>query len=273
MKQGDFAGKFKTAWDENFLYLLVQVVDDSLSDDHSNPVDSFWNDDCVEVFIDEDRSGGDQERNCNAFAYHTSLFYDAIDLSSAGQGINYNNNLTLIWTRSQRILIYGNLPLKCTMRSFNIYNPEASRVFLLNKKLMGFAIAYCDNDETTERENFIGSMQMTAAHNNDMYKNADYFGPVVLIDQDHVTAVKTTAFSEQIKIFPVPANDVLHFEIDSNSRSESIVSISSITGRLVKSEIFNGNSYEMNIENLDAGIYIVQIKRDNKIFNRKIVKK
>lgn len=36
MKDGDFSGKFKVAWDEDFLYVLVEVVDDSLSDDHSD---------------------------------------------------------------------------------------------------------------------------------------------------------------------------------------------------------------------------------------------
>ena len=36
MAKGDFEGKYKVAWDEQYLYVLVQVVDDVLSDDHVN---------------------------------------------------------------------------------------------------------------------------------------------------------------------------------------------------------------------------------------------
>lgn len=56
MKEGDFEGRFKVAWDESYLYVLVEVVDDLLSDDHSNPLQNWWDDDCLEVFIDENRS-------------------------------------------------------------------------------------------------------------------------------------------------------------------------------------------------------------------------
>ena len=41
MKDGDFSGRFKVAWDEDFLYVLVEVVDDSLSDDYSNPLEKL----------------------------------------------------------------------------------------------------------------------------------------------------------------------------------------------------------------------------------------
>src|SRR4030042_2943211 len=56
MKEGDFEGRFKVAWDELYLYILVEVIDDSLSDDHANPLTNWWDDDCLEIFIDENRS-------------------------------------------------------------------------------------------------------------------------------------------------------------------------------------------------------------------------
>ena len=96
MTQGDFQGRFKVSWDRSYLYLLVEVIDDMLSDDHPVPTQNWWDDDCVEVFIDEDRSGGNHERNNNAFAYHVSLFYDAIDLDANGNGVNYKNNLQVV---------------------------------------------------------------------------------------------------------------------------------------------------------------------------------
>ena len=69
----DFSGRFKVAWTEERLYILVEVVDDILFDSHRDPLVQYWDDDCVEIFIDEDYSGGDHQYNHNAFAYHMSL--------------------------------------------------------------------------------------------------------------------------------------------------------------------------------------------------------
>ncbi len=51
----DFSAYYKAIWDEDNLYLLVDVTDDSLKNDS----DEFWRDDCVEVFIDADNSKSD----------------------------------------------------------------------------------------------------------------------------------------------------------------------------------------------------------------------
>ncbi|MGC8804091.1 MAG: sugar-binding protein, partial [Bacteroidales bacterium] len=91
--ENDFKGAYKVAWDSNYLYLLVKIVDDSLADYFSNPLSNWWNDDCVEIFLDEDRSKGYHECSYNAFAYHVSIFYDAIDMSTSCAGINLRNNM------------------------------------------------------------------------------------------------------------------------------------------------------------------------------------
>ncbi|MBN2593512.1 MAG: tetratricopeptide repeat protein [Sedimentisphaerales bacterium] len=53
---GDFSASYKTLWDAQNLYVLVDVTDDSLKNDS----DDFWQDDAVELFIDADnsKSGG-----------------------------------------------------------------------------------------------------------------------------------------------------------------------------------------------------------------------
>ena len=35
-----------------FLYLLVEITDDVLFDQHANPLHLYWDDDCIEIFID-----------------------------------------------------------------------------------------------------------------------------------------------------------------------------------------------------------------------------
>lgn len=272
MKDGDFKGRFKVAWDELYLYVLVEVVDDSLSDDHSNPLQNWWDDDCLEVFVDENRSKGDHERNCNAFAYHVSLTYDAVDLNSSGNGVNYKNNLIVDMDTIGTDTYLWEFAIKNYSASFNISNPEASRVKLETGKKMGFTIAYCDNDETTARENFIGSMVMTQATANDMYKNADHFGLMILSDAENVTYAAINQFIEKIKLYPVPALNLLNIETSDISQESCSVSILSLTGQLLKTQIFNGSKYSFNIEDLKPGLYMVKINQGSNSVSKLISK-
>jgi len=272
MKAGDFAGRFKVSWDELYLYVLVEVVDDSLSDDHTNPLADWWNDDCLEVFVDENRSKGDHERNCNAFAYHVSLFYDAVDLNSSGQGVNYKNNIKVDMDTIGVKTYLWEFAIKNYDAAFNLNNPENSRVKLAHNKKMGFTIAYCDNDETITRENFIGSMFMTSATSNDMYKNADHFGLMVLIDPEYSTNAAMNNMQTEIKIYPVPAQNFLTIETSAVNTTGKSVSISTITGQMIKNESFGGNKHVIHIEDLEAGTYIVKVIQGNNTVSKIISK-
>jgi hypothetical protein len=240
--------------------MLVEVVDDSLSDDHSNPLQNWWDDDCLEVFIDENRSKGDHERNCNAFAYHVSLFYDAVDLNSSGQGVNYKKNVIADMDTIGDNTYLWEFAFKNYDETFNINNPENSRVKLSHNKKMGLTVAYCDNDETTSRENFIGSMVMTPATANDMYKNADHFGLMILQDSDSVsTNVVSTDLKMELKIYPIPAQNHLMIETSSTNQSTVYVTISTVNGQIVKTEKFKASKHSIAINELEAGMYLVNV--------------
>ena len=267
MKAGDFEGRFKVAWDTEFLYVLVEIVDDSLSDDYTDPLSHWWDDDCLEIFIDEDRSMGDHERNCNAFAYHVSLFYDAIDLNSSGTGINYKDNLKVKMDTIGDNKYLWEFAIKIYDETFNISNPEASRVILSHDKLMGFAIAYCDNDETTSRENFIGSMYMPQSNYNDMYKNADFFGPMRLIDPDYIdpasSGIQLKGFS--INIAPNPVTERSIFRIGNGWSGETRITVYNITGQAVYESNFETSgilvwkAVDYKGRKLPAGIYLYKV--------------
>jgi hypothetical protein len=273
MNEGDFSGKFKVAWDEQYLYVLVEVVDDSLSDDHTTPTQNWWDDDCAEVFIDENRSGGGHEKNNNAFAYHVSLFYDAIDLNSSGNGVNYKDNIEVDMDTLTEKTYLWEMAFKNYDASFNINDPEASRVLLTPNKLMGFAIAYCDNDETTSRENFIGSMTLTSGTANDLYKNASLFGPMILIDPDYVgiNFGKNNRLNK-LNVYPNPANSQITLNISVHDNNVNFYTISSITGEVLKSGSFQGKSKIISIENLNSGMYLLEVKSGNSFYSNLIVK-
>jgi len=273
MKTGDFEGKFKVAWDELYFYVLVEVVDDSLSDDHSNPTDSWWDDDCLEIFIDENRSMGNHECTNNAFAYHVSQFYDAIDLSPTCGGINYKNHVSAKMEKVAAHTFLWEMAFKIYDASYDNNNPEASRVSLTPNKLMGLTVAYCDNDETTGRENFIGSMKMTAATNNEMYKNANYFGPMKLIDPDYVgIEVNQNSNLIDINVYPVPTNNLLTVETNTPNQSVTSVSIYTNTGQLLKKESFTGSSLTIDLSNVNTGMYLLRVTGINGSYSKIIIK-
>jgi len=61
----DFSASYKAMWDEKNLYVLVDVTDDTLTNDS----DEFWLDDCVEVFVDADNSKSDSYGG-NDYQFH-----------------------------------------------------------------------------------------------------------------------------------------------------------------------------------------------------------
>ncbi|HET6556986.1 MAG TPA: sugar-binding protein [Prolixibacteraceae bacterium] len=275
MAAGDFEGKFKVAWDREYLYLLIEVVDDMLSDDHSNPLQNWWDDDCLEIFIDENRSMGDHERNANAFAYHISLTYDAVDLNSSGGGVNYKNNINVRMDTIGVNTYLWEVAIKNYSAAFNISNPEASRVYLTPNKLMGLTVAYCDNDQTNARENFIGSMTLSAATHNESYKNANYFGPLLL--KGSTTGIDDLAgkqFSNQlVSVYPNPAENRLKIERKIKSAETLTVRILSVTGTLAKTVSLKGSQETIEISDLMPGMYVLNISSDKYIQSERIIKR
>lgn len=256
----DFTGQFKVSWDEAYLYYLVEVVDDSLSDDYANPLQNWWDDDCLEIFIDEDRSKGDHECNNNAFAYHLSLFYDAIDLSgnTSCNGINYKEHVQVVMDTIGENTYLWEMAIKIYDDSFEIGSEAESRVTLEPNKHMGIAIAYCDSDEDKNRENFIGSMVMTQATHNDMYKNADHFGLMILVDPNGPGVGIEAKEEIQLKLYPNPASEIITIKVNTALRGQYFEVYSSV-GKLISKQNFNGEEVSLNINDMEQGIYFVQV--------------
>ena len=271
----DFSGKYKVAWDANYLYLLVQVVDDVLRDAHPVPTQNWWDDDGVEIFIDENRSKGDHEKNNNAFAYHVSLYYDAIDLDANGNGVNYKNNIKVKMDTIAPHTYLWEFAVKIYDASFTLANPEASRIMLTPKKLMGFTVAYNDNDYGTTRKSFIGSMAMTAATANENYKTADYFGSLLLRANNSGTSAnpgKKTS-TQLVTVFPNPAQDQIKLQRTNNTTEKMVVEIRSMTGALVKTRSVNNRVEVIEIGDLLPGVYLMTILSNQYFQSERIIKR
>ncbi|MEI8113938.1 MAG: sugar-binding protein [Bacteroidia bacterium] len=276
MAQGDFEGKYKVAWDSLYLYVLVHVVDDVLSDDHPDPLQNWWDDDCVEVFLDENRSKGDHLKNNNAFAYHVSTKYDAIDMDSNGNGVNYKKNIIVKIDTIGLNTYLWEMAIKVYSAAFILNNPEASRVKLTAKKLMGLTLAYCDNDNdpSKTRENFIGSMFMTAATANDNYITADYFGSCLLVDQPRITQVGLikTKPDRLVRVYPNPAKNRINIAKLTDTAENIVIEIRSLTGALVKTSLLANRNQSLNVSDLTQGVYLLTFLTGNRFQTERIVK-
>jgi len=272
MEEGDFAGKYKVAYDADYLYILVEVVDDVLSDDHANPTDNYWNDDCVELFIDEDRSKGEHQSNNNAFAYHVSVFYDVID-GGTGMTVNLRDNLKVVMDTIADNTYRWEFAVKMFNANFDPKKPDASRVVLTDNKLMGFSIAYCDNDDAADqqRENFIGSMIMPEAYKNVNYQTADYFGSMLLVDPDH-SGVSSPDLknNKRVKVYPNPATDKVTFMQAQDD--DVILEIRSLTGSLVREMQLSALTETVEISDLAKGMYLFNLSSNSFSQTERIVK-
>jgi hypothetical protein len=189
----DFSGRFKILWDAEQLYLLVEVVDNILFDQHADPLHFYWDDDCLEVFIDEDASGGNHQFNFNAFAYHIALDNQVVDIGPNKQDgstnfVLLNEHLNSVWRRreSKPHKIIWEVALRVYGDDFTLYsnNKNQQPVTLTLGKTLGFMLAYCDNDGSKERENFMGSTDIKPVNGdkNLGYITADVFQKLKLIE-------------------------------------------------------------------------------------------
>jgi hypothetical protein len=95
----DFQGRLQVVWTPQRLYILAEIVDDILIDSHRDPLVQYWDDDCLEIFVDEDFSGGDLQYSHNAFAYHLSLDNEAIDIGTDRAALTARPDMFLMTER------------------------------------------------------------------------------------------------------------------------------------------------------------------------------
>lgn len=185
----DFQGRYKVAWDNNKLYILAEIVDDVLIDTHPDPTERYWDDDCLEIFIDENASGGNHLINHNAFAYHIALDGNVLDMGNTEAGepefIILNEHVDSRWRRKtdgSNTMVWE-VSIQLYPDTFSVADP-GKPLSLSAGKLMGFMIAYCDNDGSKEREHFVGSHAIKPV-NGDMNRgfiDASVFGKVKLVN-------------------------------------------------------------------------------------------
>jgi len=177
----DFQGRYKVVWDKNRIYILAEIVDDVLLDIYRDPLKQYWDDDCLEIFVDEDHSGGNHQFNHNAFAYHMSLDNRAIDIGTDEKARDYSRHTESRWTQGE-----GKITWEVSIALYpDSYVDDAGDnepVELSVDKVIGLMVAYCDNDGSELRENFIGSESVPYGPKDRGWIDAGLFGALVLVE-------------------------------------------------------------------------------------------
>lgn len=178
---GDFQGRFKVVWTPERIFLLAEIVDDVLIDTHRDPLVQYWDDDTLEIFVDEDYSGGEHRFNHNAFAYHFSLDNRAIDLGTAGKPRDYSHHVDSQW-KQQGDNIVWEVAIDIYTDDYADGAADNRPIALEPGKVLGLMAAYCDNDGSELRENFIGSEAVLSGPKDRGYIDAGLFGAVTLVE-------------------------------------------------------------------------------------------
>lgn len=177
----DFQGRYKVVWTEDRIYILGEFIDDVLIDTHRDPLVQYWDDDCWEIFLDEDHSGGEHRFNHNAFAYHVSLDNQAIDIGTDGKPHNYSHHVESRW-KQQGNKIAWELAIDIYTDKYKDGSDSNKPISLSAGKVIGLMLAYCDNDGSELRENFIGSESVPSGPKDRGWIDAGLFGALVLVE-------------------------------------------------------------------------------------------
>lgn len=175
----DFQGRYKVVWSKSKLYILTEIVDDILIDSHRDPLIQYWDDDTLEIFLDEDFSGGDHQYNHNAFAYHMSLDNQAIDIGTNELAQKYSHHVESRWQQQGDKLIWE-VSIDIYTDAYQDESNNNQAVELFAGKVIGLMVAYCDNDGSELRENFIGSESAPGKEPDRGWKDAGIFGKLIL---------------------------------------------------------------------------------------------
>ena len=176
----DFTGRYKLIWTPEALYILAEITDDVLYDREEDPLTLWWDDDCLEIFIDADNSGGGHQFTHNAFAYHVALDGNVVDIAPGEVPTLYNSHVI-----SERQTMDKITTWECKLTVYDDTYKDGQvndqKVLKADQKL-GFALAYCDNDASKERENFIGSVAVDGEDKNRGWIDAGIFGTIKLAE-------------------------------------------------------------------------------------------
>jgi hypothetical protein len=289
----DYTGRYKVMFssETNLLYFLIEIHDDVFVDGYvPSRYGGCYNYDITEVFIDENRSGGEHRYDGstsnaeNALAYHMYAAYpadgevntspyieDMIGTQTNSKWVDQASHFPEFTLRKTGNTAIREFSLIVYNDTYSEENKDSAWVELEAGKIMGLSLAYCDNDHPEinpkVRDNMYGSVDEPYPGNLH-WMNADYFGTAVLTD-DLGTGINNSETNPvQFKLhqnYPNPFNPSTVISYQVPMLSYVTLKICDVLGReisILVNEEKNAGSYKANFDgnNLTSGIYFYILK-------------
>ena len=237
MDSTDFYGRYHICWSgtENLLYFYVEINDDHFVDGYEFPGDNLHDYDMIELYLDEDNSGGfhafDDDINSdinaeNAFTYHFAvdapldgetvsdfLAGDIHGLQWGDHMVDYTNHIDEFVMKKEGNTCTYEFSVKVYGDNYQHSDPQSSRVSLTEGKTLGCSLAYSDADVSgLGREQYFGSVWVPEAAKDDHWIDADYFGLIRLLapGNDQNQAVEVSGTIPDYKISQRETETVIH---------------------------------------------------------------
>ena len=274
----DYYGRFKVVWssETQLLYVLVEVTDDMLVERYQEMGNTAYYNDIVEVFIDEDASGGihifdgssaDLGYNAeNAFSYHVTPLgspdnegtvntITVINLDGTNWGDSHEMNYVdhfpefalhkddnhYVWEFS--MIVYTDL--------YEMDAAEGTEAILEEGKILGLALAYCETDspDVYQRQMFMGSYPgigtiLSSADNgnlygyNDAWRNADDYNVCVLASPVETSVTSPYSGFNDLQVYFIPETGGIGIQFGSPDLTDVDISVYSLDGRIIQNMLF-----------------------------------
>jgi hypothetical protein len=276
----DYSGRFKVLWTPERIYLLIEITDDSLrlqAPDVASVCDNIYNYDCIEIFIDENHSREVNYSNSHkAFAYHLDTTGNVCYANGSSGWERLDDNITYKMKRVAARTFNYEYEIKVFDDSFV---PGGSNIplTLTEGKLMGWSLAYNDNDMGNTRQNMTGSKFIAGNSDyerNVSYYNASVFGDLKLV-KDYATAIREQTMADPFRCTVTNTGANIIVSLTNSSRENLQIQLFDRAGR----ECGKGNAgksqgyfeQNMNVSGLPRGLYILRITGSKDQFEKKIV--
>jgi Carbohydrate family 9 binding domain-like len=275
----DYTGRFKALWTPDRLYLLIEVIDDSLRlqpANIANVCENVYNFDCVEIFIDEDRSRDVNYSNSyKAFAYHMDTTGNVCYANGSRGWERLDGNIRYKMKRVAEHTFHYEYEIKVFDDSY-VLGGDNTPLVLTAGKLMGWSIAYNDNDKGDIRQNMIGSKFIAGNSDyerNVSYYNASVFGDLKLVT-DYSTSVPDAGLSDPFLCTINHTGNGIAVYFVNVGREELQVQLFDMTGREMRKYSISKSQetveLTINGSDLPKGSYIIRISGSRYPFEQRI---
>ncbi len=266
----NYAAKFKTLWDDDYLYVITDIVDDVLvskSDLLKIAVTDPWSCDNVEIFThfnspDVNETGGISD--ASQFRFFCDLDAATSDSITGGgwaTGFSYSEYHAAGYT-VRTTLKTGGYMVEARIPWY-IVLPDGAPTNTLpvigNSFKFDINPADCDVASADPSRSLILSWN---SRQNNNWNNTSLYGIAVFGENAIISGIDDKGNSKLL-IYPTIVTNTLNVN---NLSGTSKIVVTNTAGQIVSQSVVTSNSTILNVESLKSGIYIINVNGNTSKF-------